>query len=136
MGRCCDSTTGQTYHPVYAPAPKGMHERLVWRVDDTTDVLQRRIADHKKSCEAIIGHFESASIPLRRFDNARSELETFEEIATFLVDVASSKRLSLQEEMLQALRRSDEADGWGEATSRRFGAYGGPKLQAGLLASA
>ena len=29
LGRCTDSTTGQTYHPVYAPPPEGIHSRLV-----------------------------------------------------------------------------------------------------------
>ena len=56
--RCSDSTTGQTYHPVYAPAPPEVHPRLVWRLDDSTEVLTKRITEHRASCEAIVGTFE------------------------------------------------------------------------------
>jgi len=108
LGRCCDSATGQTYHPVYAPAPAEICERLVWRVDDTSDALNRRLSDHKRSVEAIVGVFESAGIPLRRFDNARSELETFGEVAEFLRSVAMGK--------LEAAR-SDLAGGRGRKMS-------------------
>ena len=63
LGRCCDSTTGQHYHPVYAPAPPETHDRLVWRLDDTTDVLAKRIAEHRNACDDIVECFETAGIP-------------------------------------------------------------------------
>lgn len=94
LGRCTDVATGQTYHPIYAPPPAEVVERLVWRVDDTYEALSQRIADHTASVEAIVAAFDAASIPLRRFDNARSELQTFAEVGNFLEGVAMDKLLA------------------------------------------
>jgi len=68
-----------------------VQERLVWRVDDTYDALSRRLSDHAHSVEGVVAAFEGRGIPLRRFDNARSELETFGEVASFLQEVAMEK---------------------------------------------
>ena len=32
----------QTYHPVYAPPPPEVQARLVWRLDDTPEVVEKR----------------------------------------------------------------------------------------------
>ena len=68
-----------------------MHERLVWRLDDNVEVLERRIEAHARACEGIVATFEAAEVPIARFDNARSELETFGDIAEFLEQVAMRK---------------------------------------------
>ena len=74
LGRCTDSLTGQTYHPTYAPAPAELHDRLVWRVDDTMEVVERRIAAHHETVEPIVARFEESAVAVGRFDNARSEV--------------------------------------------------------------
>jgi len=139
MGRCMDSTTGQTYHPTYAPAPREVHERLVFRLDDTLEVLERRIAEHHVTCDQIVSAFETAGVPLCRFDNAQSELQTYDQIASFLEGVASNKLLRTSDRMLRELRGVDAAAGWGDASSHYqagYGGYGGPRFQSGLLTSA
>ena len=88
LGRCTDARTGQTYHPVYAPPPEELYDQLVWRVDDTYEALERRLADHKASIDGIVAAFEAGGVPVRRFDNARSELETFGEISSFLNELS------------------------------------------------
>jgi len=100
LGRWLDPATGQTYHPVYAPPAAELQERLLWRVDDTYETFNRRLAYHRSSVEEIVEVFESAGIPLRRFDNARSEIETFAEVATFLEGVAMDKLLSARSELV------------------------------------
>ena len=60
LGRCSDAATGQTYHPIYAPPPAEVQERLVWRIDDTYDALSRRISDHQSEIEAIVDVLEAA----------------------------------------------------------------------------
>ena len=49
LGRMTDSATGQTYHPIYAPPPAEVQGRLVWRLDDTPLVVERRCADFRQS---------------------------------------------------------------------------------------
>ena len=44
-------------------APPETHDRLVWRLDDTTDVLAKRIAEHRNACDDIVECFETAGIP-------------------------------------------------------------------------
>jgi len=85
------SATGQTYHPVYAPAPPEVQSRLVWRLDDTPEVVQKRCADFRKSVTAILDVFKGAGVPIKWVDNARSELESFEDAAAFLEDTARHK---------------------------------------------
>ena len=127
LGRCFDSTTGQTYHPTYAPAPQEVMENLIWRMDDTTDVLERRIREHREGCDSIVDVFACSGVPLGRFDNARSELETFDEIFNFLQGVAMAKLRSKSEALLVERRMVDAAAGVG------FGAFGGPGYQSGGL---
>ena len=47
----------------------------------------KRIEEHERSCESILATFDAAGVPYRRFDNARSELETFRDIGVFLEEV-------------------------------------------------
>ena len=49
---------------------------------------------------------------LRRFDNARSELETFSEVAAFLEGVAAQKLSSMCDRLLREQRLLDAAVGW------------------------
>jgi hypothetical protein len=132
--RCVDSTTGQTYHPVYAPPPEGLHERLVWRVDDTPEVLSRRLAEHRHSCADIVRTFEGARVPFRRIDTARSELDCFREVATFLEGVALGKVSQYRDYLVRQRRLEDAAEGWGEEGARvLYRGYGGRRLQEGSL---
>ena len=132
--RCVDSTTGQTYHPVYAPPPEGLHERLVWRVDDTPEVLARRLAEHRHSCADIVRTIESARVPFRRIDTARSELDCFREVATFLEGVALSKVSRYRDYLVRQRRLEDAAEGWGKDGARvLYRGYGGRRLQEGSL---
>lgn len=57
-GRCTDSLTGQTYHPTYAPPPEHIRERLVWRIDDTPTVIERRLKEFELSVEPIVEAFK------------------------------------------------------------------------------
>eukprot|EP00802_Teleaulax_amphioxeia_P006950 Tamp_06956.p1 GENE.Tamp_06956~~Tamp_06956.p1 ORF type:complete len:857 (+),score=91.70 Tamp_06956:1-2571(+) len=91
LGRMTDSATGQTYHPVYAPPPPEVQARLVWRLDDTPEVVEKRCKDFRESVDAILKVFKRAGVPVKWVDNARSELETFEEAAEFLEDTARHK---------------------------------------------
>jgi len=109
LGRCFDSTTGHTYHPKYAPPPKEVHERLTWRVDDCTDTLDRRITQHNADADEIIAAFEAGGVPVRRVDNARSELATFEEVSDFLVEVSMNKIESKRDELQRDMASDDEA---------------------------
>lgn len=115
LGRCTDAATGQTYHPVYAPPPAEVQERLVWRIDDTYEALNRRISDHQSEIEEIVSIFEAAGVPLRRFDNARSEIATFGDVARFLAGVGTRKveaaREALTEITGRELTLSEVAEG-------------------------
>eukprot|EP00302_Diacronema_sp_CCMP2436_P045258 CAMPEP_0180054174 /NCGR_PEP_ID=MMETSP0985-20121206/2693_1 /TAXON_ID=483367 /ORGANISM="non described non described, Strain CCMP 2436" /LENGTH=804 /DNA_ID=CAMNT_0021983763 /DNA_START=1 /DNA_END=2415 /DNA_ORIENTATION=+ len=91
LGRMMDAATGAIYHPDYAPAPAEAMSRLVWRIDDTPAVVDMRIRDHNTRIEPIINAFEQAGVPVVRFDNARSELTTFAELAAFVEQVALDK---------------------------------------------
>ena len=91
LGRMADAATGATYHPTYAPAPRDIEQRLVWRVDDTPAVVEARLRDHRESIEPIVGAYECAGIPVLRLDNARSELRTFAEAAAFVERVGDAK---------------------------------------------
>jgi len=129
LGRCTDTTTGQTYHPIYAPPPDDVRDRLVWRIDDTTEVLARRIADFRASSEDIVAAFDAYGVPVLRVSNARSELVSFEQIADWLADVAMTKLSRLSDELLNDLRLQDLRAGPGA------GAYGGAAYQSGQLIS-
>mmetsp|Transcript_53975 Transcript_53975/g.152098 ORF Transcript_53975/g.152098 Transcript_53975/m.152098 type:complete len:450 (-) Transcript_53975:165-1514(-) len=99
LGRCFDTDTGQTYHPVYAPPPKDITKRLVWRLDDTEATVERRIAGQKETTKDILEVFTASGVPLLVVDNARSELETFGEIFAFIKETGMqklSRRLALE----------------------------------------
>eukprot|EP00293_Proteomonas_sulcata_P007039 CAMPEP_0184300134 /NCGR_PEP_ID=MMETSP1049-20130417/10612_1 /TAXON_ID=77928 /ORGANISM="Proteomonas sulcata, Strain CCMP704" /LENGTH=525 /DNA_ID=CAMNT_0026610777 /DNA_START=29 /DNA_END=1606 /DNA_ORIENTATION=+ len=91
LGRMTDSATGQIFHPTYAPPPEQVQPRLVWRLDDTPEAISTRIKDYKTSVESILKELSERDIPIRTFDNARSELETFQEIADFVEDIGREK---------------------------------------------
>ena len=154
LGRCTDARTGQTYHPVYAPPPEELYDQLVWRVDDTYEALERRLADHKASIDGIVAAFEAGGVPVRRFDNARSELETFGEISSFLKELSMDLLAKARDELVARRRGQDAQTAWGGAFPRpgmidatdgpRFNveaayastyAYGGPAYQKGELPS-
>jgi len=56
----------------------------VWRVDDTPEVFERRLAEHATAEVQVQKAFEDANVPWLSADNARSELGTFADIAAFL----------------------------------------------------
>jgi len=92
LGRMTDTASGQTYHPIYAPPPKEVQHRIVWRVDDVPEVVQKRLEDHKAMMEPILDAFVASGVPVAKFDNARSEIETFLEIAEFIDTERAKKR--------------------------------------------
>jgi len=101
LGRMSDSATGAIYHPVYSPPPEGIEHRLVWRLDDNDDALEKRLADHQRSIDDIMTIFDRATehqIDVKSFDNSRSELETFAEITRFLEEVAEKKAVRIATE--------------------------------------
>ena len=138
LGRCCDSTTGQTYHPIYAPPPEELYDKLVWRVDDTYVAMERRIAEHKQSIDGIVEAFELSGVPVQRFDNARSELETFADVATYLEGIAMQKLSRARDALLAERRQLDAASGMSSAPNPfvALSAYGGPAFQSGDFPSA
>ena len=62
---------------------------------------------------------------LRRFDNARSELETFSEVAAFLEGVAAQKLSSMCDRLLREQRLLDAAVGWEGGDALDSGGGGG-----------
>ena len=119
LGRCFDSTTGSTYHPIYAPPPEDVRENLVWRVDDTPSVVERRLEEHARARDAILGALSAKApdtaggVAVGRFGNARSELATFEDIASFLEGVALAKLARVRDELLRQRQGRDGSSGGG-----------------------
>ena len=95
LGRMTDSATGRIYHPEFAPVPHDVaaqkKNRIVWRADDTPEVIDRRIEGYRANLDGILREFGDAGVPVKAFDNARSELETLGEVADFCEDVARAK---------------------------------------------
>lgn len=92
LGRMTDSATGETYHPRYHPVTDDAIEgRLTWRIDDSSEAASRRIDTYLSEASGILQAFESDGVPLMRFDNARSELETFADVAEFVRMVGERK---------------------------------------------
>ena len=92
LGRMTDSATGETYHPRYHPVPnEEIEARLTWRVDDSSEAVARRISTYNAEALGIREAFEADGVPCKRFDNARSELETFAEVADFVSKVGRRK---------------------------------------------
>ena len=54
--------------------------------------------------------FEGAGVPLRRFDNARSEIETFGEVAAFLQGVAMEKLVAARDKLEVDVTLAEVAD--------------------------
>ncbi|KAL1528216.1 hypothetical protein AB1Y20_009575 [Prymnesium parvum] len=135
LGRCTDSLTGQTYHPTYAPPPDELRGRLVWRVDDTQEVVERRLAEHEAAVRAVRAEFDAAGVPLRAFDNARSELHTFDEVVAFVEELGMLKLAAQRDAILARWLREDADVSWGVGSSafEGYGSFGGPQLQDGLL---
>lgn len=92
LGRMTDSATGETYHPRYNPVPdEEIEGRLMWRVDDSSEAVARRISTYNAEAPGILEAFEADGVPIKRFGNARSELETFAEVADFVSKVGMRK---------------------------------------------
>ena len=93
LGRMVDSVTGKFFHPDYAPPPPDIcaSGRLRWRSDDTTAGIEKRISNYKSNIDEILDVFSEAGVPVKSVDNARCDLETFGEIASFLETLARSK---------------------------------------------
>ena len=109
LGRMTDSATGRIFHPNYAPAPAEVASsgRLVWRHDDTPEVIERRISTYKQNLRGILDAFDEAGVPVQTFDNARSDLETFAAIAAYVEGVGRGKL--------------EEEGGWAALYRKRFG---------------
>eukprot|EP00802_Teleaulax_amphioxeia_P006132 Tamp_06136.p1 GENE.Tamp_06136~~Tamp_06136.p1 ORF type:complete len:810 (+),score=140.67 Tamp_06136:82-2511(+) len=93
LGRMVDSVTGKFFHPDYAPPPADICEsgRLMWRSDDTTSGIEKRISNYKSNIDDILAAFSEAGVPVKSVDNARCDLETFAEIASYLENLAREK---------------------------------------------
>ena len=92
LGRCEDSATGAMYHPRFAPPPEEVQHRLVWRTDDTAEVIKVRLEKFAEANDDVIETFQAAGVPVSIINNARSELETFSECCAFLDDIEESQR--------------------------------------------
>ena len=113
LGRMTDSATGDVYHPRYHPvADEEVSPRLTWRVDDTAEVVAKRLVTHEREGDEIIAAFEEAGVPLLRVDNARSEVDTFSEIAEFVKGISAQKVEAMGDALqeLQAMRQVLEED--------------------------
>lgn len=92
LGRMTDSATGETYHPRYHPvADKEVEGRLTWRLDDSSEAAARRIKTYITEAPGILSAFEDDGVPIMRVDSARSELETFSEVAAFVRTIGERK---------------------------------------------
>ena len=98
---------------MYAPPPEYLYDQLVRRVDDTYEALERRLADHKASIDGIVAAFEAGGVPVRRCDNARSELETFGEISSFLKELSMDLLAKARDELVARRRGQDAQTAWG-----------------------
>ena len=111
LGRMTDSATGHVYHPRYHPVnDEEVSTRLTWRVDDTADVVARRLMTHEREGDGILAAFDAAGVPLLRVDNARSEVETFSEIANFVQGISEHKMATMGDALqeLQTIRQALE----------------------------
>ena len=92
LGRMTDSATGETYHPRYHPlVDDEVEDRLTWRLDDSSEAAARRIKTYTTEAPGIFAAFEDDGVPIMRVDSARSELETFTEVADFVRKVGERK---------------------------------------------
>ena len=67
LGRMTDSASGNVYHPQYHPVPEADEElraRLTWRVDDTAEVVARRIETHAEEWGATLDALPHSGVPL------------------------------------------------------------------------
>ena len=138
LGRCFDATTGQTYHPIYAPPPQDVRERLTWRIDDTPETIRKRLEEHRSTANRIFEAFDQESIPVKRVNNAQSELQTFAEIATFLKLIGCDKLSRLSDGIYRDMCKRDAQLSWGAEGCLRQdtsigGAYCGQEYQRGRL---
>jgi len=81
MGRYIDSATGITYHPKFHPAPSGdeaLLKRLVWRHDDTPDVLAKKLKTFSESTTSILKKYEEKTISI---STCKSDVDVFTEIS-------------------------------------------------------
>ena len=111
-----------------------MRDRLVWRIDDTTEVVEARIKSFLDSESAILAALQRASVPVLRAENARSELATFADVAAFVQTTSMSKLSAVRDRIRSDRLRNDAAQGWGEAQSQYqagYGGFGGPQYQSG-----
>eukprot|EP00667_Euglena_gracilis_P003392 EG_transcript_3402 len=83
FGRCTDGATGIIYHPRFNPPPAEVHDRLLWRLDDTPETVERRLAQFHAASDATVRQFDGIC-PRKTFDSARNDLEVFREVAHFV----------------------------------------------------
>ena len=113
-----------------------MRDRLVWRIDDTTEVVEARVKSFLDSESAILAALQQASVPVLRAENARSELATFADVAAFVQTTSMSKLSAVRDRIRKDRLRTDAALGWGEAQSQYqagYGGFGGPQYQSGAM---
>ena len=106
----------------------------MWRIDDTTEVVEARVRSFLDSESAILAALQKASVPVLRAENARSELATFADVAAFVQTTSMSKLSAVRDRIRSDRLRTDAALGWGEAQSQYqagYGGFGGPQYQSG-----
>ncbi|KAG5190944.1 adenylate kinase family protein [Tribonema minus] len=106
LGRMQDSATGTIYHPKFNPPPPDAVHRLVWRTDDTPEVIESRLRQHHATMQRTLAEFKG--VPTAQIDSARSDLDTFADVCDFVEAVAARKLEALGEEGLR--RVSTEVD--------------------------
>lgn len=70
-GRRTDPETGEVYHIVSNPPPPEIAPRVIQRVDDREDTVQRRLDVYRQSTAPLIGFYERAGLPIERVDGTQ-----------------------------------------------------------------
>ncbi|CAM9242463.1 unnamed protein product [Discosporangium mesarthrocarpum] len=107
LGRFTDSLTGMIYHPKFAPPPPEVRHRLVWRTDDTRDVIDKRLNQYNQSIGGMLEKYPE--VPQKVFDTSRSDLDTFEAVCDFIEEVAVEKAKHMGPNWREALNNMGDA---------------------------
>jgi len=64
----------------------------------------------RRSLRAVRAKFDAAGVPLRAFNNARSELHTFDEVRAFMEELGVLKLAAQSDAILERKRCEDHAE--------------------------
>ena len=78
-----------SYHPKFSPPPESVQHRLVWRTDDTPEVIERRLEQFHSTVNDTLAVY--SHVPTAFINSARNDLEIFADVADFVEGVAAKK---------------------------------------------